>query len=128
MKPLIIACFIILLMSEICSAQFQAPDSIQVKKTIAIKAQRDSLLIVTEYFQTENDSLKSGIAIRDNKLKLKQSLIDMQDTIILYKDKQIYKLENTPIVKEVIKTKWYVYAGIIISSICAGIITGLVIK
>lgn len=116
-----------MLISTICYSQYNL-DSIQAVKTLKIKAERDSLLIVTDYFQIENDSLKSGIAIRDNKLKLKQSLIDMQDTIILYKDKQIYKLENTPIVKEVIKTKWYVYAGLIVSSFAAGIITGLVIK
>lgn len=127
MKPLIIVFFIILLISEICSAQFNL-DSTQAIKTIKIKYERDSLLIVTDYFQTENDSLKSGISIRDNIIFHKQNIIDMQDTIILYKDKQIYKLENTPIVKEVIKTKWYVYAGIIISSVCAGIITGLLIK
>ena len=121
--------FILLILLLPCSlfAQYNL-DSVQAVKTLKIKAERDSLLIVTDYLHTENDSLKSGIVIRDNKLKLKQDIINMQDTILLYKDKQIYKLENTQVVKEEIKTKWYVYAGIIISSVCAGIITGLVIK
>lgn len=114
-------------MSTICYSQFEL-DSVQAMKTIAIKAQRDSLLIVADYFQTENDSLKAGIAIRDNKINSQQLLIGMQDTIMIYMDKQLKKFEQAPIIKEVVKTKWYVYAGIIISSICTGIITGVLIK
>lgn len=116
-----------LLISTICYSQFNL-DSTQARKTIKIKEQRDSLLIVTDYFQTENDSLKSGIKIRDSKINAKQNIIDMQDTIIMYKDKQINKLENTPIIKEVVRTKWYTWAGVIISSVCAGLITGIFIK
>ena len=103
-------------------------DSAQAIKTIKIKAQRDSLLIVTDYLQTENDFLKSGIAIRDMKISSKQNIINMQDTIILYMEKQIKKLENTPIIKQEIKTKWFVWAGVVISSLCAGMITGFIIK
>lgn len=113
----------ILLIATECFSQFQPPDSIQVKKIIAIKAQRDSLLIVTNYLQTENDSLKAGIAIRDRKISAKQNIIEMQDNIISYMEKQIKKFEDTPIVKEVVK-----WAGVIISSIAAGIITGLIIR
>ena len=103
-------------------------DSAQAINTIKIKAQRDSLLIVTDYLQTENDFLKSGIAIRDMKISSKQNIINMQDTIILYMEKQIKKLENTPIIKQEIKTNWFVWAGVVISSLCAGMITGFIIK
>ena len=103
-------------------------DSAQAVKTIKIKAQRDSLLIVNDFLHTENDSLKSGIAIRDLKINAKQNIINMQDTIMLYMEKRIKKLENTPIIKEEIKIKWYVWAGVIVSSICAGMITGFIIK
>lgn len=125
-KVLIIACFIILLMSETCSAQYYL-DSTQAVKTLRIKYERDSLLITSEFLNVENDSLKSRTALLDRKLELKQNIIDMQETVITYKDKQILKLEQTPVIKEFITTKWYVWAGVIISSVCAGIITGLII-
>lgn len=118
---------ILLLMPAVSFSQYYL-DSAQAIKTIKIKAQRDSLLIVTDYLHTENDSLKSGIAIRDLKINAKQNIINMQDTIMLYMEKQIKKLENTPIIKEEIKIKWYVWAGVIVSSICAGMITGFIIK
>ena len=107
---------ILLLMPAVSFSQYYL-DSAQAIKTIKIKAQRDSLLIVTDYLHTENDSLKSGIAIRDLKINAKQNIINMQDTIMLYMEKQIKKLENTPIIKEEIKIKWYVWAGVIVSSI-----------
>ena len=119
--------FILLLLSNVTFSQYVL-DSSQAVKTIKIKAQRDSLLIVNDFLHTENDSLKSGIAIRDLKINAKQNIINMQDTIMLYMEKQIKKLENTPIIKEEIKIKWYVWAGVIVSSICDGMITGFIIK
>lgn len=118
---------IILLSSTICSGQYYL-DSTNAAKTIKIKFQRDSLLIVTDYQQTENDSLKSGIILRDKKLGLKDLEIAMQDTIIKRQDNQLRIFENKPIEVREIKTSFWTYAGIAVSGIATGLIIGIVVK
>ena len=71
-------------------------------------------------------------AINNNSLIVSGNLNEvssMQDTIILYKEKQIKELEAIPkTVVNVNYTRWYVFGGIIVSSIAAGLITGFFIK
>lgn len=111
----------ILLISINAFSQFQF-DSVQVKKI---------RLVIEEnaFLKVENDSLVSKVDYLKRAGSVSELIISMQDSIILNKEKQIKKLESIPqtVVQEN-KTKWYVFAGIIISSVSAGIITGLIIK
>lgn len=127
-KILIIACFIVFLTAGICSAQEFVLTPEQAVKAIMIKAERDSLRIVTEFQQTENDSLKSGIKIRDNLLELKDMEIAIQDSTINRKDQQIQKLEMRGVEIREIKTGFLTWAGVIVSSVAAGMIIGIIIK
>ena len=111
----------ILLISINAFSQFQF-DSVQVKKI---------RLIIEEnaFLKVENDSLVSKVDYLKRAGSVSELIISAQDSIILNKEKQIKQLEAKPqtVVQEN-KTKWYVFAGIIISSVSAGIITGLIIK
>ena len=82
-KILITACFIILLISEICSGQTYTIDSTQAKKSIQIKAERDSLRIVVKYFEFENS--------------MQDTIIQAQSAKIVSKDKElrlVYDMKN----------------------------------
>jgi len=112
---------LILTISNVSFCQFEF-DSTQVKKI---------RLIIEEnkFLQTENDSLNSRVAIYKKSENFYKQITAMQDTIIGNKEKQIRQLEAKPQqVIQINQTKWYTWAGVIISSVCAGIITGLIIK
>lgn len=121
----IIKTLLIISILTLCSnkgfTQFQF-DSVQVKKI---------RLIIEEntFLKTENDSLNSRITLYKKGDYINNLIISMQDSIISNKEKQIKQLESIPQqVTQVNQTKWYVWAGVVISSVCAGIITGLIIK
>jgi hypothetical protein len=58
-----------------------------------------------------------------------KQIIAMYDTVINNKEQQIKLLEMKPQqVIQVSETKWYTWAGVIVSSVAAGIVTGLIIK
>ena len=82
-----------------------------------------------KFLKIENDSLYSRVNLYKKLVFNLNEVSSMQDTIILYKEKQIKELEAIPkTVVNVNYTKWYVFGGIIVSSIAAGLITGFFIK
>jgi len=112
---------LILIVSSTAYSQFEF-DSVQVKKI---------RLIIEEnkFLQVENDSLNSRVVIYKKSENFYKQIVEMQDTIINNKEKQIRQLEMKPQqVIQVNQTKWYTWAGVIVSSVAAGIITGLIIK
>lgn len=81
-----------------------------------------------EYYQAKADTLQkmnSSLVKQNSVLEIQNA---MKDSIVTWMDFQLKRYENTPIVKEVIKTKWYTWLGVIVSSIAAGLITGIIIK
>jgi hypothetical protein len=120
MKIIIKLIITLTILSNVSFAQFNF-DSVQVKKIRLIIEERD-------FLKVENDSLISRCKLFDKKISLLNLEIEMQDTIISYKEKQIKLLESKPIEVREIKTHWYTWAGVIVSSIATGLIIGVIIK
>lgn len=121
MRTITILFSILIITVSNCYSQYNF-DSVQVKKI-------NLIIEENKFLNIENDSLKSRCYLYKKALTTQDLIISMQDTIINNKEQQIKELELIP--KNVVKinhTKWYVFAGIIISSIATGIITGLIIK
>ena len=82
-----------------------------------------------KFLKVENDSLSNRCLYYKKILFNSDLIISMQDSIISNKEKQLKQLESIP--KTVINvnyTKWYIFAGIVLTSISAGLITGLILK
>ena len=109
-KPLIIAAFIILLMSVTCSAQTFQIDSTQAKKSIQIKAERDSLRIVVKYFEIE-DAMQDTVIEKQAKKIVEKDLHIRLITDLLSDFKQrVSDLEKQP--KEIIQESKYSFLEI----------------
>ena len=121
MKKLLII-LILILCSNFVHAQSFEFDSVQVKKLRLIIEENSFLKI-------ENDSLNSRVEIYKRMDFNNKQIISMYDTVIANKEQQIKLLEMKPQqVIQVNQTKWYTWAGVVISSVVAGIITGILIK
>lgn len=131
MKPIgyyLIAILTFITLSGTAQVTAQTNDTLFYFNGREIKNMR---LIISErdFLKVENDSLKSRCYLYKKALTTQDLIISMQDTIINNKEQQIKELELIP--KNVVKinhTKWYVFAGIIISSVATGIITGMILK
>jgi len=124
---------LIIIIASNTNAQIKADDffcdTCLVKVPYKYLKQMRLLTIEFDFIKQENDSLYSRVNLYKKLTFNLSEVSSMKDTIILYKEKQIKELEAIPkTVVNVNHTKWYVFAGIIVSSIAVGLITGFFVK